>query len=123
MKKYVKGFEQKIKPKVDAVTGQTIVEPFRDAQQALVRAQFTSRERETFFDDAFQDIMVQIFEKWVLSEPHAVKEREYLYHVCMGLGSVKEMLARYEMFGKNAERHLAQQKKEQEGSDEEEGTP
>jgi len=118
MKKYTDGVREKLKPKMNAA-GEEIVEPFRDAQKALVRAKFVSKEREDFFNEAYQDIMIQLFEKWVTTEPHAVKEREYLYHCCMAMGSVKQQLITYEMFGKNAE-YVTGQRKAQEALDKKE---
>jgi tyrosine-protein phosphatase YwqE len=109
MEKYVKGFREKIKPHTDE-KGNAIVEPFRDAQRALVRGQFSVREREEFFGECFQDILVQLFEKWLTSETHAVKEREFLYHSALALGSVKAMMLQYEQFGTNAE-YIESQKK------------
>jgi hypothetical protein len=105
VEKYAKGFKEKIKP-VRNAAGEEIVEPFRDAQVALQRAEFTNIQREQFFNEAFQDILVKLFEKWLKSEPHAVKEREFLYHTALALGQVKHQLIEYDTFGANAAAHL-----------------
>jgi len=115
MDKYRKGFEQKIKPKMNHETGEYKVEPFRDAQIALGRAQFVNREREQFFGDAYGEILADLFVAWLSTEPHCSKEREYLYHTAMALGSVKEKLVGIEMYGNNV-KFIAQQNKDaQEG--------
>jgi hypothetical protein len=92
MDKYRKGFEEKIKPKMNHETGEYKVEPFRNAQVALVT--------------------------WLKTEPHAQKEREYLYHTAMALGSVKEKLVGIEMYGSNVKFMAQQNKNAQEGPEE-----
>lgn len=110
MDKYKKGLEQRIKPKMNHDTGEYKVEPFRDAQVALGRAQFVEREREQFFNDAYSEILADLFVTWLKSEPHCTKEREYLYSVAMALGSVKEKLVGIETYGNNVK--FIQQQKE-----------
>lgn len=113
-----KGFKERIKPKVDPITKSEIVEPFRDAQLSLFRGQFAQRERQEFFDDAFTDILTQLFSTWIKTEPHCVKEREFLYHTAMALGSVKERLIELETLGKNAKYiQRPQEAEEQEDND------
>jgi hypothetical protein len=102
MEKYKKRFEEKVKPKVDHEDGELKVNPFRDAQFALAKAAFVKQDREQFFSDAYADILTDLFVQWLKTEPHCTKEREYLYHVAMALGSVKERLVQIEQFGKNA---------------------
>ena len=102
MEKYKKRFEDKVKPKVDHEDGELKVNPFKDAQFALAKAAFVKQDREQFFSDAYADILTDLFVQWLKTEPHCTKEREYLYHVAMALGSVKERLVQIEQFGKNA---------------------
>lgn len=109
MKKYTDGFRKKLDSVKDG-TAATPVEPFKNAQRALARAEFTTREREEFFSDAYLEILIELFDQWIKTEPHAVKEREYLYHSGMALGSIKEKLIAYETFGKNAAFHIASNK-------------
>ena len=101
MDKYRKGLEQKLKPKMNHETMEYKVEPFRDAQVALGQAQFVQREREQFFNEAYSEILADLFVTWLKSEPHCNKEREYLYSVAMALGSVKEKLVGIETYGNN----------------------
>jgi hypothetical protein len=117
MNKYKEGFKEKIKPKRNHETGEYVVEPFRDAQFALARAAFAKRDRETFFTDAYTDILSDLFVAWLKTEPHCQKEREYLYSTAMALGSVKEKLLQYETYGANAE-YFGKQKETQEGVEE-----
>jgi hypothetical protein len=102
--KFSKGFRERIKPRVDYVSGngEAVKEPFRDAQLSLQRGQFAAKEREEFFNEAFTDILTDLFTQWVKTEPHCTKEREFLYHTALALGSVKENLIRRETLGKNA---------------------
>ena len=75
--------------------------PDEHARQALVQAEFASREREDFFNGAYSDIMVDLFIAWCNTEPHEAKSRESLYYAVVGLGHVKDRLSQYEMYGKN----------------------
>jgi len=108
MDKYVKGFKKKIEPRVTS-SGDYIVEPFREAQTALSKGQFAKKEREEFFTDAYTNILVDLFSRWVQTEPHEQKLREYLYHSALALGSVKEQLIACEMYGDNVKFMKAQE--------------
>jgi hypothetical protein len=98
---------------MDQNTGEYKANPFGDSQQALATAMFAKKERDEFFTEAYSDILVNLFTQWLVTEPHCLKEREYLYHVAMGLGSVKERLINVETFGFNQE--LIDHNKSQEG--------
>lgn len=100
MDKYRDGGKRKFKPKMNE-SGEYKVNPFVDSQGALTRAVFSKKERDLFFTEAYADILVDLFCTWLKTEPHCHKEREYLYHVAMGLGSVKERLVRIETYGFN----------------------
>jgi len=99
--KYNKGAKRAMKPKMDQKTGEYKTNPFGDSQEALTRAKFASKIKDEFFTEAYSDILVDLFTQWLKTEPHCTKEREYLYHVAMGLGSVKERLIKIETFGFN----------------------
>lgn len=111
--KYKNGAKRKFKPKMDQQTGEYKANPFGDSQKALATAMFAKKERDEFFTEAYSDILVDLFSQWLMTEPHCLKEREYLYHVAMGLGSVKERLINVETFGFNQE--LIDHNKSQEG--------
>jgi hypothetical protein len=116
MDKYKAGFTQRVKPKMNHETGEYKVEPFREAQLALGKSQFVSHEREVFFNEAYSEILADLFTAWLKSEPHAQKEREYLYSCAMALGSVKSKLIGIEMYGANMQ-FMANQNKAQEESE------
>ena len=42
-----------------------------------------------------------LFLEWLKTEPHETKSREFLYNSAMALGSVKEKMMNFEMYGKN----------------------
>ena len=94
MDKYRAGLDKKFKPE-----GKRL--PINEGQQALVRAEFTSRERESFFNEAYSDILADVFVKWLNTNHHEKETREYLYATAMALGSVKEKLIQIDTFGKN----------------------
>jgi hypothetical protein len=118
MDKYKDKFRAKVKPAMDYETGQYGVQPFRDAQTALAKATFAKEEREQFFTDAYADILTDLFYAWLKTEPHAQKEREYLYSTAMALGSVKEKLLSFETMGRNAQYINTQEAGKEEGSNE-----
>jgi len=101
VKKYTESADKKFKPNMQK-DGSYKPDTFPSAQLALTKAEFSKNDREQFFNEAYGDIMLDLFEAWLSTEPHCTKEREYLYHVAMGLGSVKERLVRIETFGFNS---------------------
>ena len=119
MDKYKEAFHKRVKPAMNA-EGEYKVEPFRDAQVALGKAQFVQREREQFFGEAYGEILADLFVQWLKSEPHATKEREYLYSTAMALGSVKEKLVGIETYGANMAYVHNLKKETQEGDNENE---
>ena len=92
MDKYRKAAEKKLTQKVH---------PDTLARQALVNAEFASRERDEFFNDAYGDVLTDLFIEWLKTEPHENKSREFLYSTAMALGSVKERLLQIETYGRN----------------------
>ena len=77
------------------------VHPDLQAKQALVNAEFASREREEFFNSAYGEVLVDLFINWLKTDPHETKSREFLYSTAMALGSVKEKLLHIETYGRN----------------------
>ena len=77
------------------------VHPDTLAKEALVKAEFSSRERETFFEDAYGEILVEYFINWLKTEPHETKTREFIYNSALSLGDVKQKMINYETYGKN----------------------
>jgi len=98
--KFRDGFKEKIKPTTNEL-GQKVNNPFVPAHVALMRATFADKVHEQFFHDAFVEILSDLFAAWIKTEPHAQKEREYLYHSALALGSVKEQLIKWSMYGNN----------------------
>ena len=71
------------------------------AKEALVNAEFASRERNVFFDDAYGELLVTYFMHWLKTDPHETKTREFIYNSALALGDVRKNLVEYEMLGKN----------------------
>jgi hypothetical protein len=92
MDKYKKTAEKKLTSKVH---------PDVLAKEALVNAEFSLRERESFFNDAYGDVLTDLFVEWLKTDPHETKSREFLYSTALALGSVKERLITIETYGKN----------------------
>ena len=91
MDKYRKPAEKKLK-------GQ---HPDLAAKEALVRAEFASRQRSEFFDEAYGELLVEYFINWLKTDPHETKTREFIYNSALALGDVKSRLIQYETYGKN----------------------
>ena len=83
--------------------GRPKITPEGLSREAHLKGLFASRERTEFFDEAYGDILVDIFLTWLKTDPHENKTREYLYSTAMALGSVKEKLIAIETRGKNEE--------------------
>ena len=92
MEKYRKAAEKKLTQKVH---------PDMIAKEALVKAEFSSRERETFFEDAYGELLVEYFIQWLKTDPHENKTREFIYNSALALGDVKQKLIGYETHGAN----------------------
>jgi len=91
MDKYRKPAEKKLKG----------IHPDLKAKEALVRAEFSSRERENFFNEAYGELLVEYFINWLKTEPHENKTREFIYNSALALGDVKSRLISYETYGRN----------------------
>ena len=91
MDKYRSSAEKKLK-------GQ---HPDLAAKEALVRAEFSSRQREEFFDNVYGELLVEYFINWLKTDPHEVKTREFIYNSALALGDVKNRMVNYETYGRN----------------------
>lgn len=103
MKKYRDIAEKKLAGKVH---------PDVLAKEALVKAEFASREREQFFTGAYGELMTDYFIQFLQTEPHESKSREFIYSCVLALGDVKSRLAQYEMYGSNIQ-HMGNQVNEE----------
>ena len=91
MDKYRKPAEKKLKG----------IHPDLLAKEALVNAEFSSRMKEGFFNEAFGELMVDYYIKFMETDPHEHKSREFIYSCVLALGDVKGRLTQYETYGKN----------------------
>jgi len=85
------------------------VHPEELARQAHFKGHFASQEREDFFDEVYGEVLVDYFLEWLKTDSHETKTREFLYSSAMALGSVKEKMINFEMYGKNIP-HLQEDK-------------
>lgn len=92
MDKYKKAAEKKLTNKVH---------PDMLAREALLNAEFSSREREEFFDRVYGELLVEYFINWLKTEPHENKTREFIYNSALALGDVKSRMLQWETLGKN----------------------
>lgn len=65
------------------------------------KGEHAQKERAEFFDEAYGEILFDLFLSWAQSNPDNINEREHLYRTALALGSVKEKLVGYELYGKN----------------------
>ena len=91
MDKYRKPAEKKLKG----------MHPDLIAKEALVKAEFSSQMKEEFFNEAFGELMVDYYVKFMETDPHEHKSREFIYSCVLALGDVKNRLTQYETYGKN----------------------
>ena len=99
MDKYRKSAEKRLGNKKSY--GNHKVHPEELARMAHVKDHFAARERDEFFDEAYGEVLVDYFVEWLQTDPHETKSREFLYSAAMALGSVKEKMMSFEMYGKN----------------------
>ena len=92
MDKYRKAAEKKLTAKTH---------PDKLAQEALIKAEFSSREREMFFEGVYGELLVEYFINWLKTEPHENKTREFIYNSALALGDVKQKMIGYETYGRN----------------------
>lgn len=90
-------------------------------QGVVTRGVFAQQERELFFNEAFGDILADLFVAWCKTEAHCSKEREYLYSTAVALGSLKGKLIDYTHLGANTQ-YLAEQKATLQSEGPQEGT-
>ena len=99
MEKYRKAAEKKLGNKKSY--GNHKVHPEVLARRAHVQVHFADRERDEFYDEVYGEVLVDFFVEWLKTDPHETKSREFLYSSAMALGSVKQKMTDFEMYGKN----------------------
>jgi len=99
MEKYRESAEKRLGNKKSY--GNHKIHPEELARMAHVKGHFAAKERDEFFDEAYGEVLVDYFVEWLQTDPHETKSREFLYAAAMALGSVKEKMMGFEMYGKN----------------------
>jgi len=99
MEKYRESAEKRLGNKKSY--GNHKVHPEELARMAHVKGHFAAKERDEFFDEVYGEVLVDYFVEWLKTDPHETKTREFLYSSAMALGSVKEKMTNFEMYGKN----------------------
>jgi len=66
------------------------------------RGEQASRKKDEFFDEAYAEILMDLFIRWSQTELHETEFRESLYQNTLALGAISMKLAEYEMQGRNA---------------------
>lgn len=99
MDKYRKAAETKLNN--NKSYGNHKIHPEELARRAHVKGHFAAKERDEFFDEVYGEVLVDFFIEWLKTEPHETKSREFLYSSALALGSVKERMINFEMYGKN----------------------
>jgi hypothetical protein len=99
MEKYRESAEKRLGNKKSY--GNHKVHPEELARMAHVKGHFAAKERDEFFDEVYGEVLVDYFIEWLKTDPHETKTREFLYSSAMALGSVKEKMTNFEMYGKN----------------------
>ena len=65
------------------------------------KGQMSNLERNKFFDEAYGEILFDLFVAWTQTDSKDVSEREHIYRTTLSLGSLREKLISYETFAKN----------------------
>jgi len=88
------------------------------AQMYINKGEEAGRKRDQFFDDAFVEIMMDLFQRWIQTELHEVQLRESLYQNVLALGAVNGKLDEYQTYARNAAFLIENETKEDEDKDE-----
>ena len=99
MEKYRESAEKRLGNKKSY--GNHKIHPEELARMAHIKGHFAAKERDEFFDEVYGEVLVDYFVEWLKTDPHETKTREFLYSSAMALGSVKEKMTNFEMYGKN----------------------
>lgn len=82
------------------------------------RGEVANRERTAFFDEAYAEIMLDLFMRWCQTELGEVSLRESLYQNVLALGAVRNKLVEYDQYGRNAPFLMENDEDEDESEDE-----
>lgn len=66
------------------------------------RGEQATRKKDEFFDEAYAEILLDLFMRWTQTGLNEADLRESLYQNVLALGAVKGKLAEYQMYGRNA---------------------
>jgi len=66
------------------------------------RGEMAARKQDEFFDEAYAEIMLDLFMRWCQTQLHETEFRESLYQNVLALGAVKNKLFEYQTYGRNA---------------------
>lgn len=72
-------------------------------QQIFVhRGEEAGRKKDEFFDEAYAEILLDLFLRWTQTLPHEHEFRESLYQNVLALGAVRNKLTEYQVYARNA---------------------
>ena len=78
------------------------------------RGEVSARKRDEFFDEAYAEIMLDLFLRWTQTQLNETELRESLFHNVLALAAIKNKLAEYEMYARNAPFLLENEEEEDE---------
>lgn len=66
------------------------------------RGEQASRKKDEFFDEAYAEILLDLFLTWANTGLHEKDLRESLYQNTLALGAIKNKLHEYQVYARNA---------------------
>lgn len=83
------------------------------------RGEVAQQKKDQFFDEAYAEILLDLFMRWCQTDLQEGQLRESLYQNVLALGAVRGKLAEYQMYGRNAS-FLGMEEGDDEDSEEDE---
>jgi len=75
------------------LTQDTRGEQDRSERHAVSMGDFSNKEQTSFWNEAYGDILFDVFKAWLNTSHDDSGQREYLFNTAMALGQVREKLA------------------------------
>lgn len=96
--------KQKMRDRFFRVMKEGEMEERKPHYQAMFahRGEVANREREAFFDEAYAEILLDLFLRWTQTELNESELRESLFQNVLALGAVQNKLTEYDMYSRNA---------------------
>lgn len=81
------------------------------------RGRDAEKVKDEFFDEAYAEIMLDLFLRWTQTHLNEVEFRESLFQNVLALGAIKNKLVEYQRYARNAPFLMENEQDEDEGNE------